>query len=149
MKAETPGAGREASARLPIRLWIPWRMLLDSVAPIDSILVLLDQLQGHVQALQGTVNQNAEAEAIDRAVSRCAETFVLLKGLLSSLPVGWGHHEEARRNRAQALLTELLGSYEACMKTLATASARTVQELAGMRKSRSVSQQYQKIAHLV
>ncbi|WP_448382098.1 hypothetical protein [Desulfosoma sp.] len=122
---------------------------MGSVEPFDSMLVLFDQLRGHVQALQRAVDQDAEAEVIDGAVSRCAETFVLLKDFLSSLPAGWGHHEEARIDFVQALVAELCKTYEACIRTLASASARTAEKLARMQKTQSASQQYQRIAKLV
>lgn len=115
---------------------------------LDSAIVLMEELRCHLQALLKAVAQDADADVIDRAVSRCSETVALLQNVGNSLSAGWENQDEELRKRAHALFAELCESYQTCMKTLATALAHTAQELAGMQKTQSASRQYQKIAHL-
>ncbi|ROQ90759.1 hypothetical protein [Desulfosoma caldarium] len=121
---------------------------MDVPPSMDLLIHLVKELRGHLRALLKAVAQDAEADVIDEVVSRCSETVALLQNVGNSFSTVWENDEEQKKH-AHALFTELWKDYQTCMKTLATASARTAQELAGMQKIESASRQYQKIAHLV
>ncbi|MGQ9748175.1 hypothetical protein [Desulfosoma sp.] len=114
----------------------------------NSVIALMEKLCWHLEALHNAVLQDAEAEVIDQLMSRCGETFALLREEGIFWASARSDHDRMHTAHLQDKLTHLLESYHACLKALSAASAHTAQKLARLQKTRFASQEYRKVAHL-
>lgn len=114
----------------------------------NSVIALMEKLCRHIEALHNAVLQNAEAEVIDQLMSRCGETFALLREEGIFWASARNDHDRMHTAHFQDHLANLLENYQACLRVLSAASAHTAQKIAHLQKTRSASQEYQKIAHL-
>ncbi len=121
------------------------------MGPPDTFPVLAQRVHElclDLQALRDAAQGDADAEEIDRIVSRCEDVFWQIHDLGTSSFPTHGCQAEASRNSAHGLLTHLKESYEACIKALGEARAHTGEKLAEMQKIQAASRQYGKIAGL-
>ncbi len=115
---------------------------------IQVLAALIQDLRADFQLLQKAAHEDAEAEDIERIVSRCEDTFSRLRNLMNLSSTAEAFENEACRYQASTLFAELQQSHDACLHVLTAALASTGEKLAGMQKVQAVSRQYQKIADL-
>jgi hypothetical protein len=112
------------------------------------LVLAAEGLRSDLRDLRDLACRNADAAAIHRATLRCGESFSRLVALVASSLEPEGPHREVVNQELRRLLTDLLDGYSACQEELARASGRIRTLLAGVRKTKSASKQYQKIAAL-
>ncbi|MBC7358519.1 MAG: hypothetical protein H5U10_08300 [Desulfacinum sp.] len=120
---------------------------MTSAEQMESLVLAAEELRSDLQDLRDLACRNADAAAIHRATLRCKDAFSRLVDLASSLE-SEGPHRQVVNQELRGLLADLLDGYSACQEELARASGRIRTLLAGVRKTKSASKQYQKIAAL-